>query len=139
MNEFVRKIEQDKSFFEEVKNLAEKTGTKREIHELINLEDLIHGINLERDAKKEKKFELLTKHLLKNPNMDEDDFSYLFSILQSRYEMSVCTYREKVKSLINDICAAAIKRGFDDVCVMIYARHPGIRNVKAIRELMAFN
>jgi hypothetical protein len=130
-----QKIKKDNSFLTEMKDLAETTTIEKEVHELINLEDLIQSVNIKRDLKGGPKIESLVKYLLKNPFLNQEDFIYLFEVLQNQYEISSCEYREKIKALINAVCIEAIKRDFVNVRAMVFAKHPSIKNLKAIKEL----
>ncbi|AHB41152.1 TPA: hypothetical protein DIC40_02835 [Patescibacteria group bacterium] len=135
-NEIKQKMESNTSFLNETKALAISTEDAKEIHELMNLEDLIHGINIRRDLKNKTRFGTLSPSLIKNSFLTEDDFMYLFEVLQGRYEMSSCAYKDYVKAQINELCVEAIKREFISVRAMVFAKHPAIRNLKAVRELM---
>jgi len=135
-DQLVKKIQQDISFLTEMKNLAETTTIEKEVHELINLEDLIQSVNIKRDFKGGPKIESLVKYLLKNQSLNQEDFIYLFEVLQGCYEMAACGYKEKVKSLINSLCVEAIKRNFQSVRAMMFAKHENMRNLKAITDLM---
>lgn len=131
-----QKIKKDNSFLTEMKDLSETTTIEKQVHELINLEDLIQSVNIKRDLKGDPKIESLVKYLLKNPFLNQDDFIYLFEVLQNQYEMSSCGYREKIKALINAVCIESIKRGFESVRTMIFAKHANMRNLKAVTELL---
>lgn len=134
-NEVKNKIESDDSFLKEIRKLAKEVQDQKKIHELINLEDLIHDININRVVRKESKFDTISKILVKNLSLSEDDFILLFEILQSNYETSFSEYKEYVKSQINNLCVEAIKRDFEICRSMVFAKHSTIKHLNAIIEL----
>lgn len=138
-HEIKKKMESNASFLNEAKALAASTEDEKEIHELMNLEDIIHGINIRRDLKNKTRFGTLSHSLIKNSFLTEDDFIYLFEVLQGRYEMSSCAYKDYVKGQINELCIEAIERNFNNVRAMVFAKHPAIKNLKAIRERLKWN
>lgn len=135
--EIEKKLQQEKNFFKEIKALAEKTKDPKTIHQLIQVEDIIHGLNISRDfGKKKPRFETLSKSLMNNKFITENDLICLFEVLNGRYEMSTCTYKEYIKSQINKLCVVTIKRGFINAKSIIFANHPNIKRVKEIAELL---
>lgn len=85
---------------------------------------------------KKKPFVTISDCLLKNKFVNEDDLTYLFEVINNQFEVATLEYRGKLKKSINSICAESIKRGFENLRVMIFAKHEGIQNCKAVSDLI---